>query len=226
LTEAIRDYNECMLAIDESVGSVVKTLKELGLYESTLIIFAGDNGFLFGEHGLIDKRCMYEESIRIPWIVSCPELYGTSGKVVDKMVLNIDLAPTILDAAGVEIPEIMQGKSFLDLPNNPDKPWRSAFLYEYFWEEVYPETPTCFGIRTDDYKYITYHGVWDTNELYDLKKDPQEMHNLLHTYKRRNMKNKGVIPDSGYEKVYNDLRKQLVQLIEEMGARHQPLWEK
>jgi arylsulfatase A-like enzyme len=219
LTEVVRDYNRAMLAVDESVAALVKTLKELGLFESTLIVFAGDNGFLFGEHGLIDKRCMYEESIRIPWIVSCPDLYG-KGKVVDQMVLNIDLAPTLLEAAGLVIPSTMQGRSFLRLPNETGMPWRDAFLYEYFWEGAFPETPSCLGVRTDRHKYVEYHGVWDTNELYDLEKDPKEMHNRLSTSKR-----KEVTADEGYEKIYRQLQRQLAQLADEVGARTLPSWK-
>jgi N-acetylglucosamine-6-sulfatase len=210
-----------MLAIDDSIGALVKVLQELGLFDSTLIILAGDNGFLLGEHGLIDKRCMYEESIRIPWVMSCPELYGTSGKVADNMILNIDLAPTVLEAAGVPVPKTVQGRSVLDLPNRPEMSWRTAFVYEYFWEKVFPETPTCLGIRTDRYKYIEYHGVWDVNELYDLYDDPKEMHNRLSTSRR-----KKVTVDSGYGEVYKDLRKILSVELDKIGARSLPTWKK
>ena len=220
LTAVIRDYARCMLAIDDSVAALVKTLKELSLFESTLIVLAGDNGFLLGEHGLIDKRCMYEESIRIPMIASCPALYGTSGKHVDQMVLNIDVAPTFIEAGGLDIPETVQGASFLNLPVRAGMKWRTAFLYEYFWERAFPETPTCLGVRTDRHKYIDYHGVWDTNELYDLQQDPREMHNRLSTSKR-----KRVTADPGYEKIYQDLRSQLRRLIKETGARPLPSWK-
>jgi N-acetylglucosamine-6-sulfatase len=216
---AIRQYSRCMLAVDESVGALVRTLKELGRYENTLIVFAGDNGFLWGEHGLIDKRCMYEESIRIPMIASCPQLYGTSGKRVSRMVLNLDVAPTFLEAAGVPIPPTMQGRSFLRLPNQPDMPWREDFLYEYFWERAYPETPTCLGVRTDRYKYVQYHGVWDADELYDLQDDPQELHNRIST-----SRHKQVTPDPGYEQVYRDLQARLGRLLKETGARELPSW--
>jgi len=221
LEEVIRQYARCMLGIEDGVAAVVRTLKELGLYESTLIILAGDNGFLFGEHGLIDKRCMYEESIRIPMILSCPELFGTTGRRVDKMVLNIDVPPTILEAAGIEAPSSMQGRSFLRLATDPEMAWRDAFLYEYFWEKPYPETPTCRGIRTERYKYIEYVGIWDTDELYDLQKDPKELHNRLSTSRR-----KVVRVDPGYEKVYRQLRKRLQSLIDQTGGRLVPSWKK
>ncbi len=219
LEQAIREYWRCMLAVDESVAALVRTLKELGKYESTLIVLAGDNGHLWGEHGLIDKRCMYEESIRIPMIASCPKLYGSDGRRVPKMVLNLDVAPTFLDAAGAPVPESMQGRSFLSLPDQPDRPWRTAFLYEYFWEEAYPETPTCLGVRTDRYKYVEYHGVWDVPELYDLQKDPREMHNRLSTSRR-----KKVSPDPGYEPIYMELQAELSRLLKENGARELPCW--
>jgi N-acetylglucosamine-6-sulfatase len=221
LRSLVRNYIGAMLAVDDSIAALVKTLKKLNLFDSTLIILAGDNGFLLGEHGLIDKRCMYAESIRIPWIASCPEMYGSSGKTVDKMILNIDLAPTIMEAAGVSIPKTMQGRSALNLPNQPDMPWRTAFVYEYFWEKVYPETPTCLGIRTDNYKYIEYHGVWDANELYDIRKDPKEVHNLIST-----SRHKKVMVDSGYEKVYSDLRHRLGVELDRIGARSLPTWKK
>ena len=220
LKDAILDYNRCMLGIEDSVAEVVATLKELGLYESTLIVLAGDNGFMFGEHGMIDKRCMYEESIRVPMVMSCPELFGTAGKRVKKMVLNIDVAPTFLEAAGVEVPEAMQGMSFLRLAEQPEMAWRDAFLYEYLWEPPYPETPSMFGIRTDQHKYVQYHGVWDTNELYDLAKDPDELHNRLSTSRR-----KKVTVDPGYEKTYRDLRTRLQKLIADTGARSMPSWK-
>ncbi len=219
LEQAIRDYWRCMLAVDESVAALVRALKELGKYEDTLIVLAGDNGHLWGEHGLIDKRCMYEESIRIPMIASCPRLYGSDGKRVSKMVLNLDVAPTFLEAAGASVPESMQGRSFLNLPNQPDRAWRTAFLYEYFWEEVYPETPTCLGVRTDRYKYVEYHGVWDVPELYDLEKDPREMQNRLSTSRR-----KEVSPDPGYAPVYADLKAELARLLKGNGVRARPSW--
>ena len=123
------------------------------------------------------------------------------------------------DAAGVAIPESMQGKSFLRLPIDPDLPWRTAFLYTYFWEAVFPETPTCFGVRTDQYKYVEYHGIWDTNELYDLKADPNELHNRISTSHR-----KKVTPDPEFAEVYQDLRKQLGRLKAEVGIRAEPEW--
>lgn len=216
----VRDFNAAMLAVDESVGAVVKTLEDLGAFDSTLVIFTSDNGFLQGEHGLIDKRCMYEESIRVPLLVSCPELYK-AGTEVDRLVLNVDIAPTILEAAEVAIPDAMQGESFLQLPRDPELPWRRSFLYEYFWERAFPETPTMFGVRTDRFKYVEYHGVWDTNELYDLDEDPLEMRNLISTPRRK----RPVKVDDGYTRVRASLRKELRRLKKAYGVRlDQPDW--
>jgi len=217
----IRDYYRSMMAVDESLGALVAALKELGLFDSTLIILAGDNGFLWGEHGLIDKRCMYEESIRIPLVASCPALWGSRARTVDRMVLNLDVCPTILEAAGLDIPPEIQGRSFLQLPDRPDMPWRDAFLYTYFWEEAFPETPTVLGVRTDRHKLMRYHGVWDTDELYDLADDPREMHNRLLVTRRKQVR-----PDEGYVEVYRDLSRRLDALLEETGALRLPTWTK
>jgi N-acetylglucosamine-6-sulfatase len=138
----------------------------------------GDNGFCFGEHGLIDKRHMYEPSMRVPLLARCPDLIRP-GRRIDLMVQNIDIAPTLLEAAGLEPPVEMDGRSFLPLLAGRSVEWRDAVFYEYYWERNFPHTPTVHGIRTDRYKYIHYHGIWDIDELYDLQEDPEEMHNLI-----------------------------------------------
>lgn len=173
-----RRYCETLLGIDESVGSVLDYLDNSGLADSTLVLYTSDNGFSFGEHGLLDKRHMYEESIRVPLIVQCPEIIRP-GLKVSQMVQNIDIAPTILEFAGLEAPDYMDGRSFLPLLEEKEIPWREVILYEYFWERPFPYTPTLHGIRTDRYKYIHYYGIWDTDEFYDLQSDPEEMNNLL-----------------------------------------------
>ncbi len=178
LARMIQIYNECMLGVDESVGAVVKTLEKLGELENTVIIYMSDNGYLLGEHGLIDKRVMYEESIRIPAFLHWGEKIK-EGSVNNEFVLNIDIAPTILDIAGVEKPATMHGESFLPLALGEDVQWRKDFLYEYFVDHMAVQTPTIYGLRTKQYSYMTYHGVWDTYELYDMNKDPKQMNNLL-----------------------------------------------
>lgn len=178
LANYYKRYCETILAVDESVGRLMTHLEEKGELESTLIIYLGDNGFLFGEHGLIDKRCAYEESVRIPMIMHCPELLE-AGSTVSEVVANIDVGPTMLDVAGLEIPDSMNGQSFLPLAKGEDIEWRDYLLYEYYWERNYPQTPTMHALIGDQYKYIRYHGIWDTDELYDLKSDPKERTNLI-----------------------------------------------
>lgn len=171
-------YTETLMGIDDSVGEVLDYLDANGLAEDTLVIYMGDNGFSFGEHGLIDKRHFYEESAKVPLIVRWPsQLRG--GTPIEALVQNIDIAPTVLEAAGLKSPPHMQGSSFAPLLTREDIPWRDRIFYEYYWEMDFPQTPTMFGIRTERFKYIRYHGIWDTNEFYDLEADPNEMQNLI-----------------------------------------------
>jgi len=175
-----RRYCETLLGIDDSIGRVLDCLEENDLNQSTMMMYMGDNGFSFGEHGLIDKRHMYEESIRVPFIASCPGLIEP-GTTVHPMVQNIDIAPTLLEWAGAEVPAYMNGMSMLPLFNGKKDPvWRDSIFYEYYWEWNYPQTPTVHGIRTEQYKYMHYHGIWDDDELYDIESDPDEMQNLIH----------------------------------------------
>lgn len=173
-----RDYCETLLGVDESVGAVLDYLDNEGLAESTMVIYMGDNGFSFGEHGLIDKRHFYEESVKVPFLIRCPEIFK-GGKTMQSMIQNIDVAPTILEVAGIEKPEHMQGTSIIPLLEEKHVEWRDKIFYEYYWEFDYPQTPTMHGVRTDRYKLIRYHGIWDTNEFYDLQEDPNEQNNLI-----------------------------------------------
>lgn len=176
--EYYKKYSEALLSVDESVGRVMDYLQENGLLEPTLIIYMGDNGFVFGEHGLIDKRTAYEASMRVPMLAHCPELIKP-GTQVTEVVANIDIPPTFLEAAGLKAPGYMDGKSFLPLLQGKQVSWRDGLLYEYYWERNYPQTPTIHALRGDRYKYIHYHGLWDTDELYDLEMDPNETRNLI-----------------------------------------------
>jgi len=178
INELVRTYCETLMAVDESIGELMDYLKKEGLDKNTLIIYMGDNGFAFGEHGLIDKRTFYEESVKVPLLVHCPELFN-GGQTTNKMVQNIDIAPTILACAGLEKPAGMPGRSFIPLLKGDSAVWRDKIFYEYFWEYDFPMTPTTYGVRTDKFKYIHYMGIWDTNELYDLEKDPNETTNLI-----------------------------------------------
>jgi arylsulfatase A-like enzyme len=143
-----------------------------------MVVYASDNGFYFGEHGFIDKRSMYEESMRIPLLVRCPEIIK-AGTKMKQVVQNIDFPSTFLDAAGLQPPPQMRGKSFLPILMQKETQWKDKIFYEYYWEHDFPQTPTMFGIRTSKYKYVFYHGLWDINELYDLEADPQELNNLI-----------------------------------------------
>jgi len=178
LDSMVVDYNETLMGVDESIGSVMDWLKANNLDESTLVIYMGDNGFSWGEHGLIDKRHAYEESIKVPMLIHCPELFE-GGASINSMVQNIDIAPTILDCANVKKPDYMPGGSMLQVLKGDTKNWRKKIFYEYFWEYDFPMTPTVFAVRTDKYKYIRYYGLWDSNELYDLENDPDEMYNII-----------------------------------------------
>ncbi len=181
IAEYYKRYAETLLAVDDSVGRVMSWLEEKRLLDSTLVIYMGDNGFAFGEHGLIDKRTAYEESMRVPMLMQCPELFK-GGTTIEQVVANIDIAPTLLEAAGLRPPANLDGRSFLRLGRQTGGAavaWRQELLYEYFWERNFPHTPTIHALRGDRYKYIHYHGVWDTDELFDLQEDPRETRNLL-----------------------------------------------
>ncbi len=174
----VQEYCETLMGVDESVGSILDFLKSEGIDESTMVIYMGDNGFSWGEHGLIDKRHFYEESVKVPFLVRFPAVVK-GNTVIDKMVQNIDIAPTCLEIAGLIKPDYMPGYSFLQLLKGDETNWRDRIFYEYYWEYDFPMTPTTFGVRTDKYKYIRYHGIWDRNEFYDLENDPDEMYNLI-----------------------------------------------
>lgn len=173
-----RSYLETLLSVDESVSRVLDYLKANGLDQNTMVMYMGDNGFSFGEHGLIDKRHAYEESMRVPMMVRCPSLIK-GGSTTEALVQNIDVGPTLLEYAGVSTPGHMQGKSFLNVLQGRSQQHRDKIFYEYYWEYHFPQTPTMFALRSGKYKYIHYYGLWTQNELYDLEKDPYEMQNLI-----------------------------------------------
>jgi N-acetylglucosamine-6-sulfatase len=184
IADYYRRYAETLLAVDESMGRIESLLRERGLLESTIVMFMGDNGFAFGEHGLIDKRTAYEESMRVPLVMAGGGL--PSSRSVDAVVANIDIAPTVLEAAGLTPPS-MDGRSFLPLARGETPPWRETLLYEYYWERNFPHTPTVHALRGARFKYIRYQGLWDTDELYDLQADRGEMRNLIHDPRHRDV---------------------------------------
>ncbi len=182
IAEHYRLYCEALLSVDDSLARIRQWLEDHGLADNTLVMYMGDNGFQWGEHGLIDKRTAYEASIRVPLLGVCPKLWPP-GAQVEQIVANIDIGPTILAAAGLETPPQMDGQSFLQLPIGltDESQWRQHLLYEYYWEYNFPQTPTMYALRTQRYKFIQYHGIWDIDELYDLENDPQEKKNLIHS---------------------------------------------
>jgi len=173
------NYARCVVSVDRQVGRVLDKLDELGLADDTMVVYAGDNGYFWGEHRLVDKRWPYEESIRIPWIVRHPGIIPDPGRRAGQMVLNIDLAPTLLESAGVEVPASMEGRSFLPVLRSEDAPGREAWLYEYFKDFPY-NVPAHAAVRTDTQIYIEYEGR-RPSELYDLVRDPRQKENLLGT---------------------------------------------
>ena len=175
-----RRYCETVVSVDEQVGRVLQKLDEMGMAEDTILIYAGDNGHFFGEHGLYDKRLAYEESIRIPFFVRYPGLIPDPGRRARQMALNIDLAPTLLELIGRKIPPGMQGRSLVPILRSKDATGRKSWLYEHY--PVYPiPIPGIAAVRTDTHKYITYQNNIRPPELFDMVSDPKEKHNLIGT---------------------------------------------
>lgn len=181
MTDYLRSYYSTLSAVDDSLGRIMEYLKKQGLDRDTMVVFTSDNGFLIGDHGLIDKRNAYQGSVRVPLLIWEP---GTvpAGAINPGRIRNLDFAPTFLDLAGVALPKQFEGRSALPLVTGKiaAKSWAPQdFIYEYYWEWAFPMTPGTFAIQRGDLKYIQYYGVYDTDELYDLAKDPDEMRNLV-----------------------------------------------
>jgi len=208
VAEYYRQYGETLRALDESVGRVVEALDAQGLLGSTLVLYMGDNGFAFGEHGLIDKRTAYEESMRVPMLAMAPGLLP-AGATVTAVAANIDVAPTLLEAAGLRPPNGIDGRSLLPVVKGDTSSWRNEVLYEYFWERNFPHTPTMHALRGERYKYIRYHGLWDSDELYDLQADPLEMRNLIR--------------DPGHGTIVREMNARLFRVLDETGGMAIPL---
>ena len=171
------DYLRSLLALDESVGNVMAALAGQDLTRSTYVVFLSDNGLFLGEHRLGDKRLAYDESLRVPLVVAGPDV---SVRRLGPMALNLDLAPTILDLAGVTVPADMQGRSLARLLRGESVALRDAFLYEYDTEAPFPVVPDIRAVRTQNFKYVTYPAMPADDELYDLATDPTETVNLAH----------------------------------------------
>ncbi len=178
----VRDQLRCLASVDEGVGQLLAALERKGELDRTVIVYTSDNGYLMGEHGVIDqKRWAYEPALRIPLVMRFPPAIA-AGTVREQMVLNIDLAPTLLDLAGVKPVVPAHGRSFAPLLRDGATPWRTAFLAEYFHEKVGLRVPTWQAVRTARWKYIRYVGEPEKfEELYDLEADPREERNLIAT---------------------------------------------
>jgi arylsulfatase A-like enzyme len=173
----MKDYYATLVGADENIGRVLDTLTQQGKLDDTMILHTGDNGFFLGEWQRFDKRFMHEVSIRVPMVVRYPRMIK-AGSVSERMVLNIDIAPTILELAGVKAPASFQGRSWASLFKDPAAEFRKDWLYEYF---EYPDSHKVRphrGVRTDEWKLIHYHDEPQEFELYNLAKDPSEKDNL------------------------------------------------
>ena len=173
----MRDYLACIDSIDDSVGNLLDYLDKNGLDENTIVVYTSDQGFFLGDHDWFDKRFMYEESLTMPFLVRWPAKIK-AGSVSNGMILNVDFAPTLLDAASAKIPDDMQGRSFLPLlKGEQPKDWRTSMYYRYYHYPQDHRVQPHYGVRTEQYKLIYFNKI-DQWEMYDLKKDPHELKNL------------------------------------------------
>ena len=182
----IKDYLRCVAGVDKAVGQVLDYLEANDLSENTVVIYTSDQGFYLGEHGWFDKRWMYEESFRMPFIISYPKMILPKSEN-SNLLLNIDFAPTLLELASIEIPKSIQGTSFVPQLKSNFEDVRDAIYYHYYeypkWHMVQPH----YGIRTKRFKLIHFYYSMDQWELYDLDSDPNEMNNLYENAKYKNL---------------------------------------
>jgi N-acetylglucosamine-6-sulfatase len=174
-----RDYCRTITAMDRQIGRILTELEKMGIADHTMIVYAGDNGIFWGEKQLIDKRWPYEEATRIPFIVRYPGGTRSGGKKSDALVLNVDLAPTFLDVAGLPVPESMQGKSLKPLLEDRNGPLRESIHLEYYKDFPY-RVPEYDAVRTEKFLYVEYRGG-KKPELFDIQKGPRTLHNMIET---------------------------------------------
>ncbi len=196
----MKKYLRCVKGVDDNVGRILDYLDESGLVENTLIMYTGDQGFFLGEHGMYDKRWMYEEALRMPFLVRWPDQIQPA-TLSDGMILNVDFAPTILAAAGILPDPGMQGEDFLPLTRGEiPMGWRDSMYYRYYYSHF--ESEPHYGVRTRTHKLIYFHRI-DQWECYDLENDPHEMNN--------------VYADPAYVAVVVELKQELERLQQELG---------
>jgi len=208
LQKYYRRYCETLLAVDDNLGRILQWVEESDVKDNTLVVYMGDNGFQFGEQGLIDKRSAYEASIKVPLLVWWPGQIREAMTITEP-VANIDIAPTFLDLAGLPVPPGMDGQSFLPLMEGKEIEWRNELLYEYYWERNYPYTPTMHALLTERYKFIRYQGLWDLDEFYDLLEDPEETTNLINSPQHLSL--------------IENHRHRLFELLDRTGGSNMPL---
>lgn len=199
----IKDYLRCVASVDDNVGRVLDYLEANGLAENTVVVYTSDQGFFLGDHGMYDKRFMYEESLRMPLLVRYPKMVK-AGSESEAMVLNLDFAATALDLAGVEVPGDMQGESMVAiLKGKTPVGWRKSMYYHYYEYPGWHMVKRHYGVRTRRYKLIHFYYDIDAWEMYDLEKDPDEVNN--------------VYGDAGYGVVVKELKAELKRLQKKYG---------
>ncbi|MVZ65671.1 sulfatase-like hydrolase/transferase [Sphingobacterium sp. DK4209] len=191
------DYLNTAQSMDRNIGRVLDYLQQEKLEENTIVIYLSDQGFYMGEHGWFDKRFMYEESFRTPMIMRKPGLIPADSKI-QANVVNADIAPTLLELAGIAKPDDMQGKSFLSVLNHTDKKHRDDVYYHYFENGEHAVSPH-FGVKSGRYKLIRFYKRVEAWELFDMEKDPKELKNLA--------------SDPSYQKVLKKMKKKLLKQI-------------
>lgn len=198
----IKDYLKCIVSVDENLGRLIEQLKKSGDWENTLIIYTSDQGFFLGEHGWYDKRFMYEESLITPLIIKLPN--KNTGKINNDLAMNLDFAPTILDYAGIEVPNDMQGSSLK--PSIDGKKLKRKGQYYHYYEFPYGwhKVKKHYGVRTDSFKLIHFYNDIDEWEMYDLKNDPMEMYNIYGKANFKTIQNNLHEILEGLRKEYND----------------------
>lgn len=199
----MEEYMSTVASLDESVGHMLDYLEANGLLDNTIVVYCSDQGFYLGEHGWFDKRFMYEESMKMPLMMRYPAAIAP-GTEIKAMTQNIDFAPTFLDLCGIEVPESMQGESFVPLldGSTPDG-WRESLYYHFYECPGFHNVQRHYGIRTDRYKLIHFYTI-DKWELYDLENDPHEMTNIYGT--------------PGTEQLTADLKARLEELQKEYSV--------
>ncbi|MFM7152243.1 MAG: sulfatase/phosphatase domain-containing protein, partial [Gemmataceae bacterium] len=202
----MRDYLACVDSIDENVGRLLDYLDQEKLTDNTVVIYTSDQGFFLGEHNWYDKRFMYEESLRMPFLVRWPKSIKP-GSRCDSMVVNVDFAPTFLEMAGRSAPRDIQGRSIVPLLRGESPAdWRTAIYYRYYHYPHHHQVQPHYGIRTDRHKLI-YFNKLDQWEFYDLKTDPGEMNNLY-----------GI---DQHAKTVEELKEKLARLKQQLGDTDQ-----